>query len=94
MIVENLRPKLNSINSLLNMWKSRHHTPLGKITVIKSLAIPIITHLLTILPDPDKALIKEIEDVLYIFIWNKPKGKVKRSLLKQEYSEGGLKMID
>jgi exonuclease III len=94
MTSENLLPKINSIKRLLNIWKARNLTPLGKITVIKSLALPIITHLLTVLPDPDQSILKDIEDIFYHFIWNKPKGKVKKNLLKQEYSDGGLKMVD
>jgi hypothetical protein len=41
-ITENVLTKLNSINCFLNIWKSTRHTPLGKITVIKSLTLPII----------------------------------------------------
>jgi hypothetical protein len=49
---------------------------------------------ISVLPDPDQNILKEVEDLLYHFIWNKPKGKVKRNLLKHEYSDGGLKMVD
>jgi hypothetical protein len=56
-INENFISKLNSIKCLLNIWKAKNLTPLGKITVIKLLALPIITHLLTMLPNPDKTFI-------------------------------------
>jgi hypothetical protein len=84
MISESLLPKINSIKHLLNMWKARNLTHLENITVIKSLVLPIITHLLTLLPDPDQSLLNDIEDIFYHFIWNKPKGKVKTYLLKNK----------
>jgi hypothetical protein len=94
MITEHLLPKINSMKCLLNIWKSRNLTPLGKITVIKSLTLPIITHLLTVLPDPDTNIITDIENIFFNFIWNKPIGKVKKATLKKEYGEGGLRMVD
>jgi hypothetical protein len=54
--------------------------------------LPIITHLRT--PDPDTHILNELDDLFYHIVWNKPKGQVKRNLLKHDYSEGGRKMVD
>ena len=51
-------------------WQRRFLTPLGKISVIKSLLLPKITHLLIALPNPDLNILNEINDVLYDFLWN------------------------
>jgi hypothetical protein len=67
---------------------------LGKITVIKSLVLPIITHLLTSLPDPSAAIIKEIYNIFFKFIWNNRRYKIKRDTIMREYEDGGLKMIN
>jgi hypothetical protein len=43
----------------------RNLTPIGKVTVVKTLihvVVPIITHLLTDLPNPDETRIHEIEN--------------------------------
>jgi hypothetical protein len=93
-ISENLLPKINFIKRLLNMWKARNVTSLENITVVKSLALPSITHLFTVLQYPDQSILKDIEDIFYHFIWNRPKDKVKKHLLKQDYSDGGLKIVD
>ena len=42
------------MEQLLNAWSRRKITLFGKITVIKTLVISKITHLLTNLPDPDE----------------------------------------
>ena len=48
--------KLNEMKKVLNAWSRRNLTPFGRITVIKSLVISEITHLLRNLPDPEECL--------------------------------------
>ncbi|XP_021356585.1 uncharacterized protein LOC110452408 [Mizuhopecten yessoensis] len=75
------------------MWSKRNLTLLGKITVVKTLALPLITHLLYSLPNPGKKWISEINTVFYRFIWGYKPDKIKRDTMILEYGEGGLKMI-
>jgi hypothetical protein len=42
---------------------------LGKITLVKSLILPVLNHLFIALPNPSIEIIKDIEDMLYTFIW-------------------------
>jgi hypothetical protein len=94
-IVEiNLKPKIVKMQNILKLWKMRYLSPIGKITVIKTLVLPIITHILSSLPDPHPDVVKEIENMFFLFIWNKPRGKVKRQTLKRDIKEGGLNMLD
>ena len=90
----NFKTKIQTIKNLLNDWAYRDLTVRGKITVIKSLAIPIITQCLTVLNTPSVETERELEKVLYQFIWNKKPDKIKRKTLINQYEEGGLKMID
>ena len=53
--------------------------PLGKITVRKSLILPKITHLLLNLPDPDDNFLKELNTLLFNFLWGGKTDKIKRS---------------
>ena len=71
----------------------RYLTPIGKITVVKTLLIPILNHLFMSLPNPPPSTIKSINNLFYSFIWNGP-SKIKQSVLVKEYSRGGLKMIN
>ena len=48
----NYNSKIEQIQILLKNWQGRSLTPLGKITVIKSLMLSRITHLLLSLPKP------------------------------------------
>ena len=88
----NFKEKIEKINSLLNTWIYQDLTYLGKITVIKSLALPILIQSLTILPNPSFENFKKIENIFFKFLWNGKPDKIKRNVLIGSYDTGGLKM--
>jgi hypothetical protein len=91
---ENINPTIIKMQNSLKIWRMRKLTPLGTITGIKTVILPIITHTLTSVPSPNNQQITDIEDIFFEFIWNKPKTKTKRSTLTRNINEGGLKMVD
>ena len=50
----NFENKLNEMKKMLNAWSRRNLTLFGRTTVIKSLVVSKITHLLMNLPDPEE----------------------------------------
>ena len=72
----------------------RKLTVLGRITVLKTLIIPIITHLLISLPNPGEMFLKTLNTLFFKFIWQNKPEKLKRDLITQDYKVGGLKMIN
>ena len=48
----NYKNKIELLKSTIHNWQRRHLTPLGKITVIKSLSISFLNHLFLALPNP------------------------------------------
>jgi len=91
-ILLNFPDKLQSINKILYVSTSCWFdlTFIGKITVIKS----IIIQILTVLPNRPDNILKDIQKtVLYVFLeWKKD--KLKRVILTNTYEDGGLKIID
>ena len=67
-------------------------TLFGKITAIKSLALSKITHLSIVLPRFSAKLIKDLEGLLFRFIWDNKPDKVKRttSVMPQKMGGGGI----
>ena len=55
----NFDTKLSSMQSLLSSWSFRNLSLIGKVTVIKSLAFPIIIQVLTVLPSPSIQILKK-----------------------------------
>ena len=68
-------------------------TPLGKITVIKSLLISRLNHLFISLPNPNENIISNINNIFFNFLWEGP-ARIKKTIIVKQYSDGGLKMIN
>lgn len=90
----NYDKKLVKIKEIINQWNKRHTTPIGRITLIKSLIISQMNHLFISLPTPSNKFIKDLNEILFNFLWKSKVDKIKRKQITQEYSDGGLKMIE
>ena len=85
--------KIERVKNNLSSWSAGRLTLLGKITIIKALAVSQIVHVLTSLPTHQGAL-KEINTLLYHFLWEIKGDKIKRTQMTNDYDKGGLKIID
>ena len=90
----NIYPKIAQIRREIAQWRRRNITPLGKITVIKSLLLSKLIHLLKALPNPSRTVLKELERMFFAFLWPGQRDPIKRAKLVQDYSTGGLRMVD
>ena len=79
---------------MLKRWNRRQLTPLGKITVVKTLAVSKIILLFTNLPDPPAVFLQERTKICFQFLWNGKQNKIKKSVVCKPYEDGGLRMID
>ena len=93
MIRLNYEEKLEKVKNCLNNWQIRRLTLLGKIAVIKSLAASQLVYILAPLVTNQK-VIAEINSLFFDFLWSGRGDKIKRSTVINDYSEGGLKMLD
>ena len=84
---------LEDIQNLLNSWKRRKLTLLGKITILKTLAMSKCNYLLQCITVTNEVLAK-LEHLFFKFIWNDKPDKIKRKQLIQNYDKGGLRMVD
>jgi Reverse transcriptase (RNA-dependent DNA polymerase) len=90
----NYSSKIEEIKLLLTIWSKRILTPIGKNVVIKTLALPKLNHLILGLPNPDSDTIKSIQNIFFKFIWNNSPDKVKRSIMTQDYENGGIRVVN
>lgn len=88
----NVKSEIEQIEVLLEQYKKRNLSLMGRVTVVKTLALPQLVHALSVTNTPGKDTIKRIESMFSTFIWNSKTGKVSRSLLAQDYDLGGLKL--
>ena len=73
----NLDDRIKKLNTILNIWRTRNLSLKGKITIIKTLAIPQIQFLFNMIYIPDN-IIKQIDNLVYIFLWNSKPPKIKK----------------
>ena len=92
--IKNIKEKMTAVRKDLHQWKRRNLTPIGKICIIKTILISKLVHLFISLPNPPTNFFKEIEGLLFDFIWNGKRDKIKRTKLMQGYEQDGLKMIN
>ena len=92
---ENFASTIHNLQSTLNLWLVGGLTLLGKITVLKTLVIPKLIHKASYLPIqlPEK-FVKQLNRVLFTFIWGSKWEKIGRSQLCCSIEEGEAKMID
>ena len=77
----------------LGVWFSTIKELLGKMTVIKSCLATQLVYVLSPLPTPNGYL-QEINSLLYNFLWDDKGDKIKRTQMINDYTKGGLKMLD
>ena len=54
---------------------------MGKIQIIKSLALPQLTYIASVIPGPGDKLLKELNSSMFTFILNGKPDKIKRNVL-------------
>ena len=84
--------KIDKVECILNSWRKRDLSLLGKVQLIKTFALSQFVLPATLLVVPPN-VIKRIESMLYNFLWG-GKDSVKRKRVIKERKHGGLNMID
>ena len=87
------KEKLDKIKSSLQIWKTRNLTLKGKSLIIQSLIISKIGFELEAKGIPEK-YIKEINKLIWSFVWDGKKEQVSRKTMMRNLNCGGMNIID
>ena len=68
-IICNVDSIIKQIQNVIKLWSLRKLTVLGRVTIIKTLIILKRTHLFISIPNPPKPMIKNLNKMLFQFIW-------------------------
>ena len=93
MVDINYTTKLKQIEKEIKHWAGRILTPLGRLTVLKTLLISKLNHLIISLPNPSADKISQLNKMFFEFIWMSSMDKNKREVIIQDFIQGGLRMI-
>ena len=89
---KNYYDKLADIKRQIHLWSWRGLSLLGKISTIKSLLLPKLIVIFSIL-SPTTDFIALIQMIIYKFLWKGP-DKVKRTATINNFANGGLNLTD
>ena len=92
-ITMNYEEKKEIISKTIENWQFRRLMLLGKIVVIKSLLTSQLVYIMSPLPTSSRHL-KDINNLLYQFLWDGKRNKIKQVEMINDYATGGLKMLD
>ena len=81
---------IESVRKELSSWKHRFLTIFGKITVIKTLCLPKLNHIVSVVPNPNLAHLKQLESELKTFIFYNNPNVVDETTRHMTKQQGGL----
>ena len=91
----NYKEKLKRLEQTINCWRMRSLSLIGKICVIKTLVLPQLIYLFSVLCIKiPRSFFQKLNTIFFKFIWNGGKDRVQRKILCNNYKEAGLRMID
>ena len=93
----NCAEKLAEMDKILLSWSRRNTTLVGRILILKSLALSKLVHFFISLPSPPKEFLRELNKKFFRFLWKgkpppPPKKKELKNLVNIEKFEKALKV--
>jgi len=88
----NYEDKIKSLECIVNMWRQRDLSVIGKITIMKTFGFSKLFYISTMIGMP-LHIQKKVNNIVFKYIWN-GSDKIKRSVLCSDLDNGGLKMFD
>jgi len=89
----NFGDKIKKCKTIISSWKSRNLTFFGRNQIIKTFIVSQFLYTGAAIEFPDK-YVKEINYIIFDFIWNGKKPKLKREILLKRYELGGINVPD
>jgi hypothetical protein len=89
----NFDDRLEKCKKILESWKSRILTLIGRAQIIKTFVVSQYLYTLSAINMPEECIVK-LEKLISNFIWLGGRPKINNSMLKQPLNKGGLRIPD
>ena len=90
----NLDIKFKEVKLLYNIWIKRQMTPIGRVSILKSLILSKLTYLWILLPNPPNNIISDIQNSIFDFVWGSKRNRISKKISTKSISEGGIGIPD
>ena len=85
--------KLGPLKKTLSIWSRRDISIYDKINIVKTLALSKLVFICSVMETP-KDFAKEVNNIVFHFIWKLKPPKIKKTTLVKKKLDGGLEMND
>ena len=85
---------VNKAKNVMNVWKTRGMSTLGKIEIVNTLVGSLFVYKMQVLPKLSDNVIAKINELIADFIWNARKPKIRNSVLSLDKCDGGRKLVN
>ena len=86
---KNFLEKLGPLKKTLSIWSRRDISINGKINIVKTLALSKLVFICSVMETP-KNFAKEVNNIVFDFIWKQKPPKIKKTTLIKKKLDGGL----
>ena len=90
----NMTKTIQNAHKIVQTWKRRQMTLLGKIEIVNSLIGSLFVYKMQNMPNLSKAAVKKINDIIVNFVWNGRKPKIRLEALTLDKKLGGRKLVN
>ena len=94
MLDNNYNLVLGKMQNVLQLYQCMPLSLEGRVTVIKSLLIPKLIHVIQVLPLPKKKYVDQMNTLIRNFLWKNGKSRIALKVLCKKYDECGLAVTD
>ena len=92
-VEKNYTPLIEKSRKTLLSWENRGLSLLGKIQVVNTLVASLFVYKLMVLPLMPKHIVKQVDNIIKEFNWNKKKAKIAYNILQNPKHQGGLGLV-
>ncbi len=78
MLKRNFNPLIDKMQGIVRLWMQRDMILYGKAIIVKSFITPQLVYPLSVLPSLPPAPFKDIEKLIFRFVWNNKPDKKKK----------------
>ena len=93
-INKNYNPIIDKARNTLNAWYNRGLSLIGKIQVVNALVASLFVYKMMVLPCIPKNIVKNVDNIIREFLWDKKKAKIAYHILQNPKTEGGLNLVN
>ena len=94
MMEENYKELYVKMSKVLNPWKARSTSLIGKVLLINTLLMSQSVYKFLCLTDPPNDFFKKVKQLVVNFLWDGKKAKIAYNTLINSTEQGGLKLVD